>query len=134
MKWQCRKNSFKKTMYWIYLYTNLFLKIYYYSSSYFVFLLTADLMSIIKWKFHIFSISKELYESLLIFPKSWLILTAITFFFTYKIFNLITNFNNPWLNNTKYLNSPPQTLINPSNLSNLICNGIGPAEGLSETS
>ena len=43
----------------------------------------------------IFSIDKELYESILILPKLWLTLFAIPLFFTYKIFNPITNFIKP---------------------------------------
>ena len=58
-----------------------------------------------------------------------------TAFFTYKIFKLIIILsNNPLSNNTKCLNSLPQTLINPSILSNLIRNGFGPVEVFYEMS
>ena len=43
-------------------------------------------------KVNIFSTGKELYELILILPKLWLTISVIPLFFTYKIFNLITNF------------------------------------------
>ena len=88
-------------------------------------------MSIIAlWKVRIFSLGKELHESILISPK-----------FIVLLFSLVrclilsqTSSNNPWSNNTKCLNSPPQTLINPSILSYVICNGFSPVEVLYEMS
>ena len=53
---------------------------------------SATLMSIITlWKVNVFSIGKELHESILILAKLWLILFVIPFFFTYKIINPIIN-------------------------------------------
>ena len=42
--------------------------------------------------------------------------------------------NNPLSNNTKCVNSTPRTLINPSILSNLTCNGFEPVEVFYEMS
>ena len=82
-----------------------------------------------------FFTGKELYESILISPKFWLILSVmpLTSLIRYLIFSLILS-NNPWPNDTKYLYSLPRTLTNPSILSNLIRNGFDPVEVLYEMS
>ena len=93
-------------------------------------------MSIITlWNVNTLSISKELYESILISPKLWLMLSVLQLFslIRYLISSQILS-NNLLANNTKCLNSSQQNLINRSILWSLICTGLGPVEGLHEMS
>ena len=82
------------------------------------------------WKVNIFSIGKELDESILIFPKLWLIL------FVTPLFLLIG-----YLILSQILLKIKQILLillsrdikNPSFLSNLIRNGLGPVRAFYKT-
>ena len=93
------KQLFKNILYWIDLYTSLFLKIYYgsrYGRYGSLFLLTTDLISIIPLsKVKLFSVSTELYESILILAKIMINTICNTTFFTCKIFNPLSNFITP---------------------------------------
>ena len=78
--------SFKNIVHWIYLYTNLFLKVYC-SSIHFYFFLSTYLMCIITiWKVNIFSKGKALYES--DFSETMINTICNTTSFTHKIFRL----------------------------------------------
>ena len=88
-------------------------------------------MSIITlWKVNIFSIGKELYESIMILANVWLILsvTPLSSLITYLILLQILS-HHPQSNNAKYLISS-WILISPSISSNLIPNGFAPVEVL----
>ena len=113
--------TLKNIIYWIHLFTNFFLKIYY-SSSYFI--LINNSMSIKTWKVNIFSTGKELYESILILAKLWLILSVISFFsrMRYLLLSQVLS-NQLQSNNSKYL-TPLWILISSSILWNLIHNGF----------
>ena len=113
--------TLKNMIYWIHLFTNFFLKIYY-SSSYFI--LINNSMSIKTWKVNIFSTGKELYESILILAKLWLILSVISFFsrMRYLLLSQVLS-NQLQSNNSKYL-TPLWILISSSILWNLIRNGF----------
>ena len=70
-------------------------------------------------------IGKELFESILIFPKLQLILFVIPLFLLIRclILSQILSYN-PKLNNTKCLILASRDIINPSILSSLIRNGF----------
>ena len=89
---------------------------------------------IIIWKANFFSIGKELFESILIFAKVWLILNVISFFLLTShltLSEIASYLSVP--NNTKCL-VPSQILVYPSIFSNLICNGFAPIKVFYEMS
>ena len=70
---------------------------------------------------------------ILIFPELWLILYLILLFSLIRCLILSQILSNK-TKDTKYLNSLPKTLINPSILLKLILHGFGPVEVLYEMS
>ena len=102
------KHSFKNIVYLIYLYTNLFLKIHYSIIVVVIFILINNWLTglyiITLWKVNIFSVGKELYESILILAKLWIILTVIPLF-SFRRYLILSQIlpNKLWSNITKHL-------------------------------
>ena len=83
------------------------------------------------WKVDIFSISKEIFDSILILGKLWLILPVIPKFLPVRYLILSQILLHQLSNNTKYL-ILLWVLINLSILSYVIRNGFAAVEALYE--